>query len=503
MNLFQPITGFMTCSQNFRTISVRVRFAPSPTGYLHIGGLRTALYCYLFAHSRGGRLILRIEDTDRTRFILDAEEDILQALRWCGLEIDEGPEQGGEYAPYRQSERQSLYTGYAKSLVASGHAYYAFDTPDAIAALRKNNVSYGIKTRGQMDNSLTQSDERVRQRLAIEEHVIRLHVPEGQIVQFHDQIKGKIEIASENIDDQVLMKSDGMPTYHLANVVDDHHMAISHVIRGDEWISSTPKHILLYEALGWSPPVMAHLPLILSPTGGKLSKRSAARQGIPMNVREYQETGYEPQAVLNFLALLGWNPGTEQEVFTLPELKERFTLDRVGTAPAQFDLNKLSWFNAQHLRRLDIDTLMKRVRPFFAEGIIPKEYDLKQACILVQDRLEHAGDLATHFKYCFSDPDTYDPAGIKKRWKPDSGGLVLAYANCLASIEPFREETLESELRRIATEHGVGAGRVIHPVRLAVSGTTAGPSLFALLQMLGRDTCIRRMRAAVRILGAG
>ena len=462
--------------------------------------MRTALYCYLFARSRGGRLILRIEDTDRSRLVADAEQDILQSLQWCGLEIDEGPKRGGGYAPYRQSERQSLYTKHALSLVASGHAYYAFDTPDTLATLRKSNVAYGMEIRNQMDNSLTQSRKRVQERLATEEYVIRLRVPEGQVVRFHDVIKGTVEITSENIDDQVLIKSDGMPTYHLANVVDDHYMQISHVIRGDEWVSSTPKHILLYQAFGWSPPVMAHLPLILSPTGGKLSKRSAVRQGIPVNVREYQESGYEPQAILNFLAFLGWNPGTEQEVFELQELEEQFTLDRVGSAPAKFDLNKLAWFNAEHLRRLDIAELMKRVQPFFEEGIIQNEHVLRQACTLVQDRLEHARDLAMRFGYCFSDPETYDPAGVKKRWKPDATKLVQTYADSLESIDPFCEETLESELRRIAMEQSVGAGRIIHPVRLAVSGTTAGPGLFALLQMLGRDTCIRRMRTAIRIL---
>ena len=498
------LPNFIVGTQESNPPSIRVRFAPSPTGYLHIGGLRTALYCYLFARSQGGCLVLRIEDTDRTRFVADAENDIAQALQWCGLEVGEGPQQGGNYGPYRQSERQSLYVKYAESLVASGHAYYAFDSPDSIAALRKTNAAYGIGTRHQMDNSLTQSGEAVRQRLdAKEEHVIRLHVPENEIVQFHDLIKGTVKVSSESIDDQVLIKSDGMPTYHLANVVDDHHMAISHVIRGDEWIPSTPKHILLYQMLGWRPPKMAHLPLILSPTGGKLSKRSAERHGIPINVRDYRAHGFEPEAVVNFLAFLGWNPGSEDEVFGLKDLEQIFSLERVGSAPAQFDLNKLNWFNGQHLRRLDIEALVNRVLPFLeAHGIQVQDHRyLQEVCILVRDRLEHAEDLSTRFSYCFVDPDEFDPAGVKKRWKADAADLVQGYADRLEAIKSFDEEILETELRALAEQHGVGAGRIIHPVRLAVSGTTAGPSLFELLRVLGRDTCIRRLRSAVRILG--
>lgn len=484
--------------------SIRVRFAPSPTGYLHIGGLRTALYCYLFARSQGGHLVLRIEDTDRTRFVPDAEDDIMKALQWCGLDIDEGPKQGGSYGPYRQSERQSLYVKCAESLVASGYAYYAFDSPDSITCLRQTNVAYGVATRHQMDNSLTQSSENIQKRIDDkEDYVIRLCVPENETIQFHDLIKGTVKITSNSIDDQVLIKSDGMPTYHLANVVDDHHMAISHVIRGDEWIPSTPKHILLYHMFGWQPPAMAHLPLILSPTGGKLSKRSAERQGIPINVRDYQALGYEPQAVINFLAMLGWNPGSEDEVFGLQELVNEFSLERVGSAPAQFDLNKLNWFNSQHLRHLDIELLMEHVLPFLEECGI-QAHDpryLQKVCLLVRDRLEHARDLATQFSYCFLDPDEFDPAGVKKRWKADSAELISRYADRLDFIESFDEEALETQLRELAVQHGVGAGRIIHPVRLAVSGTTSGPSLFALLHVLGRETCVRRLHNAVDKIG--
>ncbi len=483
--------------------AIRVRFAPSPTGYLHIGGLRTALYCYLFARSQGGKLVLRIEDTDRTRFVEDAEDDIVQILEWCGLDVDESPMLGGPYAPYRQSERQDLYRKYAESLVGLGHAYYAFDTPSSIAELRKNNKAYDASTRLQMDNSLTHPKGVVRTRLESgEENVIRLRVPENVTVQFNDLIKGAVKVDSTNIDDQVLVKSDGMPTYHLANVVDDHHMAITHVIRGDEWIPSTPKHILLYQAFGWRPPVMAHLPLILSPTGGKLSKRSAQRQGIPINVRDYLAQGFEPQAVVNFLALLGWNPGTEDEVFNLDELVSAFSLERVGSAPAKFDLDKLNWFNAQHLRRLKTGALLERVRPFLAEqGMVVEDAYLRKVCLLVHDRLQRAKDLATQFSYCFVDPVDYDPVGVKKRWKSDAARLVNDYSTRLNALTSFNEDALESELRDLAASREVGAGRIIHPVRLAVSGTTAGPGLFALLRVLGQRTCVRRLQNAVTKLG--
>lgn len=483
--------------------AIRVRFAPSPTGYLHIGGLRTALYCYLFARSQGGKLVLRIEDTDRTRFVEDAEDDIVQILEWCGLDIDESPVVGGPYAPYRQSERQGLYRKYAESLVESGRAYYAFDTPSSIAELRKNNEAYGASTRLRMDNSLTHPKGVVRRRLESgEENVIRLCVPENVTVQFSDLIKGAVKVDSTNIDDQVLVKSDGLPTYHLANVVDDHHMAITHVIRGDEWVPSTPKHILLYQAFGWQPPVMAHLPLILSPTGGKLSKRSAQRQGIPINVRDYQAQGFEPQAVVNFLALLGWNPGTEDEVFELEELMSAFSLERVGSAPAKFDLDKLNWFNAQHLRRLDMEALLERVKPFLDErGIVVHDDYLRRICLLVHDRLQHAKDLVTHFSYCFVDPVSFDPVGVRKRWKSDAASLVNDYSTRLSALTSFNEDTLEFELRELAASREVGAGRIIHPVRLAVSGTTAGPGLFALLRVLGQHTCVRRLQNAVTTLG--
>ncbi len=481
---------------------VRVRFAPSPTGYLHIGGLRTALYCYLFARRTGGRFILRIEDTDQSRLVEDAEEDIVASLKWAGFSVDESPEQGGPHAPYRQSQRGALYRAHASTLIDRGHAYYAFDSPESIRLLREHGQAYDAAHRMQMQNSLVLPRHNVEARLANgDAYTVRLHVPEDTTICFEDCIKGTVKIPSNSLNDQVLVKSDGMPTYHLANVVDDHLMGISHVIRGDEWLPSTPKHVLLYRALGWQIPVMAHLPLILSPSGGKLSKRSAQRLGIPVDVRDYRTAGYEPEALLNFLALLGWNPGTDKEVFSLAELEETFSLQRVGTSPGLFDLEKLKWLNGQHLSRMQPSEVLQRARPALeAAGIAPDEAYATEVIRLVKNRMHRASDLAELFSYFFADPITYDAAGIRKRWKPDSPSLVLRYADRLARLAPFDETSLEAELRTLAKTAGVGGGRLIHPVRLAVSGTTAGPGLFAMLATLGRDSVIRRLQAAAQAL---
>ena len=478
---------------------VRVRFAPSPTGYLHIGGLRTALFCYLFARSRDGTFILRIEDTDRSRFVSDAEEDITTCLEWAGIQPDEGPHLG---PGFRQSERTAHYHREVQRLLDAGQAYFAFDTPEVLQAMRKEGAAYAAATRKNMDNAFTLPEGEVTRRIADGvPHVIRLRVPDTGAVTFTDQIKGQVEVNVQNIDDQVLLKSDGQPTYHLANVVDDHLMGITHVIRGEEWVPSTPKHILLYQALGWDPPRMVHLPLILSPTGGKLSKRAATRQGLPINVRDYIVEGYEPEAVVNFLALLGWHPSTEQEVFTMRELVDAFTLDRVSPSPAQFDLQKLQWLNAQHLRRLGEAAVAGRVTAQVAAafGVVDPDY-LGQVIRVVGDRMVMRKDLVTRFAYFFEDPSEYDARGVKKRWKADSPTLVEAYADQLAQLDSFEAETLETELRSLASSHEVGAGRIIHPVRLAVSGTTAGPSLFAMLSVLGQERCVRRLRRAAKAL---
>lgn len=487
-----------------------MRFAPSPTGYLHIGGLRTALYNYLLARQTGGAFILRIEDTDRTRFVADAEEDILSTLKWAGLDVDEGPEAGGDCGPYRQSERSELYARHAAELVKSGAAYYAFDTPEELDALRERLKSpenpsprCDCHTRGDLRNSLTLGDSETAALLAAgTPHVIRLLVEPGRTVSFVDAVRDQVSFASDVVDDQILVKSDGMPTYHLANVVDDHYMGITHVVRGEEWLSSTPKHILLYEALGWNAPTMVHLPLILSPTGGKLSKRAAERQGIPVLVKQYQEAGYEAEALINYIALLGWNPGDDRELFDMDGLVEAFSVERVGSAGVQFDLEKLRWFNGQHLRRLPVSNLADRTSVALASaGIKTDEAYVAEMVGLMQDRVAFASELVTATGYFFSDPESYDEKGVKKRWKEDSAELTESYAAALEAGIDATPEAFEQTLRELTESREVGAGRLIHPARLAVSGVTMGPGLFEMMALLGPEACARRLRKAASVLG--
>ena len=487
---------------------VRVRFAPSPTGLLHIGGLRTALYNALLARGTGGTFVLRIEDTDRARFVPEAEADIQSALAWAGLVPDEGPEAGGSAGPYRQSERSDLYREAADRLLADGAAYVAFDTPEEIQAARDARATPETPTphygsmRADMANSLTLAPDEVQRRLdAGTPHTVRLLVPEDESVTFTDAVRGDVTFHTSEVDDQVLVKSDGMPTYHLANVVDDHAMGITHVIRGEEWLSSVPKHVLLYRALGWTPPAMAHLPLILSPTGGKLSKRSADKLGIPVNVAQYREAGYEPEAVVNFLALLGWNPGTEQEIMSMREMADAFTLDRIGKSGVQFDLAKLEWFNAQHLRALPTAEIARRAAAAVHArwGDVPMAR-IEEAVDLLRERLTFAHDLADA-GYLFADVTEYDPAGVKKRWKDDSAALARAYADRLDALDAFTLESTEAAMREQAEAMKVGFGRIIHPVRLAVTGTTAGAGMFDTLLAIGQQESAARLRRAADTLG--
>ena len=485
---------------------VRVRFAPSPTGLLHIGGLRTALYNYLLARQTGGTFVLRIEDTDRSRYVPEAEQDILDGLAWAGLSVDEGPVQGGDAGPYRQSERRARYDDAARRLVEGGQAYVAFDTPDEIEAMKARHRTdanptpgYDASTRGEMTNSLTVAPEAVADRLAAgDEHVIRLLVPAGETITFRDRVRGEVSFDTATVDDQVLVKSDGMPTYHLANVVDDHAMGITDVIRGEEWLSSVPKHLLMYRALGWTPPRLAHLPLIMSPTGGKLSKRSADRLNIPVSVRQYREAGFEPEAVVNFLALLGWNPGTDQELFSLDELVAAFDVARIGTSGAQFSMDKLEWFNGQHLRGLAPDEIARRARPH-VDAAVPDDR-LAVAADLLRERIGRASDLADA-GYLYHDPTDYDPMGVQKRWKEDSAALVRAYADRVEALEAFDLETTEGAMRDLAEAEGVGFGRIVHPVRLAVTGTTVGAGMFETMVAVGQAACVARLRRAADVLG--
>jgi glutamyl-tRNA synthetase len=490
--------------------SVRVRFAPSPTGYLHVGGLRTALYNALFARRHGGTFVLRIEDTDRDRYVADAEADIEEALAWVGLDYDEGPSTGGPHAPYYQSKRKERYRQYAEQLVEQGHAYYAFDTEEELEAMREEKTGpdggaaqYDASTRRSMRNSLSLPDDEV-ERLLDEghEHVIRLKVPHDEVVQFDDEVRGSVSFDTDGIDDQVLLKSDGMPTYHLANVVDDHQMEITHVIRGEEWLSSTPKHMLMYRYFGWEPPTMAHLPLIMSPKEGKLSKRDADELGIPVFVRDYREAGYEPAALINFLALLGWNPGTDQELFSREELVDNFSLERVGSSGVQFDIDKLDWFNEQYVHDLPVDALAEKARPYLDEaGIEADEERLREICELMQPRITKVKDLVEDAAFFFTAPEAYEEAGVEKRWKDDSADLLEAYADRLEALDGFDVDEIETVLRDLADDEGVGAGRIIHPTRLAVSGRSYGPGLFSMMAAVGKEACIDRMRTAAERLG--
>ena len=487
---------------------MRVRFAPSPTGFLHIGGLRTALYNYLLARKHGGVFILRIEDTDRSRFVPEAEQDILDCLAWAGLEFDQGPEKEGDCGPYHQSERSALYEAAADALVQSGNAYIAFDTVEEIEAMRvrhrtQDNPSprYDLITRSEMSNSLTLSTQEVERRIGSgESHVVRLLVQPGKSVQFDDFVRGTVTFESDTLDDQILVKSDGLPTYHLANIVDDHEMGITHVIRGEEWLPSTPKHILLYEALGWTAPAMAHLPLILSPTGGKLSKRSAEKQGIPVTVRQYRDAGYEPQAVVNFLAMLGWNPGDERELFSLDDLTEAFSLERVGQAGVQFDLQKLSWYNQTYLRgrsSADIAGQMHtRVKEKFGEcpfdRVVPAIDLMKERMVFAHDILE--------VTFLFERPLTYDEKSVQKKWKEDSGDLLKSFSAVLESTEHWTSEDLESALKSAITELDIGVGQLMFPVRLALSGLPSGPGLYDMMVYFGRAETLFRINDAVQRL---
>ena len=492
------------------TGKTRVRFAPSPTGVLHIGGFRTALYNYLFARHTGGTFVLRIEDTDRDRYVPDAEQYIRDSLIWCGIDYDEGPGKDGGHGPYRQSERKELYHKYVQQLLDDGHAYYAFDTKEQLDAMRerltsKENPSpkYDASTRMGMQNSFTLTAAEVQDRLDRgDSYVVRIKIPQDQQVQFEDTVRGTVTFDSVQIDDQILLKSDGMPTYHMANVVDDHLMEITHIIRGEEWLSSTPKHILLYRFLGWEPPQMAHLPLILSPKGGKLSKRKADKMGIPINVLEYKDAGYEPEPLVNFLAFLGWNPGTEQEIFSLEGLMDAFTVERVGSAGVQFNTDKLNWYNQQFVKELPITDLCTRVIPYLdGAGIVAEKNFLLGVLELMQERLVLAKDLVEGGVFFFQDPVSYDEKAVKKRWKEGTGELLSNYVESLEELNGFEAEELEVGLKAFVESKEIGLGKLMALLRLAVCGVVQGPDLFKTMELLGKEAIIRRIRKAVTLLG--
>lgn len=496
---------------------VRVRFAPSPTGPLHIGGVRTALFNYLFAKKHGGTFYLRIEDTDQTRFVPGAEAYIFEALEWLGIAPDETVGKNEKFGPYRQSERKAMYQQYADQLINSGWAYYAFDTAESLDAMRKEAEAngktfiYNHSVREQLDNSLTVSREKVDERIAKGEHyVIRFKTPVNEILELKDIIRGDIKFDTNLLDDKVLFKSDGMPTYHLANIVDDHLMETSHVIRGEEWLPSLPLHHLLYKAFGWNAPEFAHLPLILKPIGnGKLSKRDGDKMGFPVFPLEwkteegissgYRENGFFPEAVINFLALLGWNDGTEQEIFSLEELIEKFDLNRIHKAGAKFDPEKNKWFNHQYL----IGKSDKALAISFAEDLekrgVYTTIDLEKVVSLIKERANFVTEFWDLADYFFEAPTTYDEKAVKN-WKEETPGLMQQVISELNKIEDFTSANIETLLKEWMTTNEIGMGKVMQPLRLSLVGALKGPHLFDIIEMIGKAETVKRIEKAIASL---
>ena len=476
--------------------NIRVRFAPSPTGFLHVGGLRTALYNYFFAKKHHGVFVLRIEDTDRTRYVEGAIKNLIESLKWAGLEYDEGPAKGGALGPYVQSERLNIYREHAEHLLTTKKAYRCFCTTERLEQMRKKQEKMRIPAKYDRQ-CLRLSAKEIEDNLTSgTPYVIRMKVPEGITIFCDDIIRGKVEFQSDQIDDQILMKSDGYPTYHLANVVDDHLMKISHVIRGEEWLSSTPKHVLLYEYFEWDMPRFAHLPLLLNTDKSKLSKR----QG-DVAVEDYRAKGYLSEALVNFVAFLGWNPGDEREIFAMDDLVKEFSLERVGKSGAVFNIEKLNWLNFEHLRRKqdhEILSLLKEelAHSHYAQTVFKDEYLLKVVSAL-RERVSFAREFIDKGSYFFDSSITYDPALIKKRWKKSTHTYLVRLAEEFASLQNPTKDDFETTLQGIASAVNVEKGELIHAVRLAVSGVGTGPGLYDILDILGRDESVRRIRTAI------
>ncbi len=504
-------------------MSVRVRFAPSPTGPLHIGGVRTALFNYLFAKRNGGTFILRIEDTDQTRFVPGAEAYIIESLKWLGISPTEGQTLGGEYGPYRQSERKAIYWPYAQQLVNSGHAYYAFDTADSLDKLRadaevqKQTFIYNATSRMNLVNSLTLSGDEVQAKLQAQmPFVIRFKMPDNEAIEMNDLIRGKVVFNSKELDDKVLFKSDGLPTYHLANVVDDYLMKITHVIRGEEWLPSLPLHVLLYKAFGWAEvqPLFSHLPLILKPTGnGKLSKRDGDKMGFPVfpllwtneqgeTSRGYREDGYIPEAVVNMLALLGWNPGIEQEIFTLDQLAEHFDLNRVGKSGSKFDPDKAKWFNQQYLRMmLDAELAQIFSNELKSKGIDAPFEKVLNITTLIKERVQFSHELWSQSFFLFEAPAKFEEKVVAKHWKPEISGLMQELSALLNGIDVFEREPIHHAISEWLNTKGIGMGKVMNPLRLAITGDALGPDLISMLVVLGKQETLNRIQFAVQNIG--
>lgn len=507
--------------------TVRVRFAPSPTGPLHIGGVRTALFNYLFAKKNNGTFILRIEDTDQTRYVANAEQYIIDALSWCNIPFDEGPNKNEKFGPYRQSERKEIYKKYAEELIAKGKAYYAFDTAEELDFHREDHEKkgktfiYNWHNRAKLTNSISLSKEEVKQRIANgEKYVVRFKMYEPEIegvketITSNDLIRGEVTFKREILDDKILFKSDGMPTYHLANIVDDHLMEITHVIRGEEWLPSVPLHIALYEAFGWKSPEFAHLPLILKPIGkGKLSKRDGDKLGFPVFPLEYKneetneisrgykEDGYFADAFINMLALLGWNPGTEQEIFTLQQLSEVFTLERVSKSGAKFSPDKTKWFNQQYMMLKSDEELAKIYAEILKEKGIDKNLNyVIKVVSSIKERATFVNDFWELSDYFFQNPTVYDEKAVSKNWKQETPELMQTLISILESIEDFNSLTIETSVKEWITSKEIGFGKVMQPFRLSLVGAMKGPHLFDIAEMIGKTETISRIKNAVEKL---
>lgn len=501
---------------------VRVRFAPSPTGPLHIGGVRTALYNYLFAKKNGGKMILRIEDTDQKRYVDGAEQYILDSLEWCGIHLDESIIHGGKYGPYRQSQRKEIYRPYAEQLVNNGFAYYAFDTAEELTLMRERMKKAGVTspqynsvTRSTMKNSLSLSDDEVKKRLNNEEpYVIRIKMPRNQEVKLFDVIRGWVVVNTNKMDDKVIFKSDGMPTYHLANVVDDYLMKISHVIRGEEWLPSAPLHVLLYEYLGWKSqqPQFAHLPLLLKPDGnGKLSKRDGDRLGFPvfpLNWKNpetgeislgYKEGGYLPEAFINMLAFLGWNPGTPQEIFSIDDLCETFTLDRVGKSGAKFDFDKTKWFNQQYLRSKSKLELAEMLQVILKKNDISAEINyVANVCQQLKERATFIKDMWSEGKYYFQPPKSYDDKVIRKKWDNDIKDVLNELKIELKELVDFSAKNIETVFKLFLEKKKIKMGVLLPVLRVSLTGLAMGPSLFNIAELIGKKETLFRIDTAIK-----
>ncbi len=501
--------------------NVRVRFAPSPTGPLHIGGVRTALYNYLFAKKHQGSFILRVEDTDQNRYVEGAENYIVEALNWCGIPFDEGPGKEKGYGPYRQSERKDKYFAFAEKLIASGDAYYAFDTAEALDTHRKEHEEqgktfiYNWHNRNKLDNSLNLTAEETQKRIdAGEDYVIRFKSPENEILELEDLIRGSVEVDTSLLDDKVLFKADGMPTYHLANIVDDHLMEITHVIRGEEWLPSLALHVMLYRAFGWQSPQFAHLPLIMKPVGkGKLSKRDGDKMGFPVFPLEwkdpktgeisagYREDGYLPEAVVNMLAFLGWNPGTEKEIYTLEELVADFELERVHKSGAKFDPEKTKWFQQQHLHLTADEALVEPFQQILKEKHLDCDDAYVQYVIsLVKERAVFLEDLWEQGSFFFERPKEYDEKAAKKAWKEDTGVLMTTLSGIVNETEPYTAEKLSEQVKGWITSENLGFGKVMQPLRLSLVGSMSGPDVFEIAATIGKAKTLERIRFAIENL---